>query len=578
LAVVCLAAGALLFTNHIALRGTIERDSRAAAERAASKAAAGIDARLSLMSSAAPSPDRLRHIVFREVREHLATFPLEASYAFIVSETGNFISVPERLRGTRKHTLADVFPGLANAASIAALPSLPGPEGIRLLEDHLDKLSGRHAWTYFAPVGNRGWWAGIVLDKEEIYRQSGVRTDFRRTSVATIVLVIAGLFSLGFVLFKSYRGTPRGLWAASILLSVLCSTGIAFVWWMQVDDEFQQPAEDILVLNELVAGKVYLRYADGLENDPEVVPTGVFVQSLEFTSANNITMTGYLWQRHARTDGDCERFETKPGFVFPESQTAETELAYCRHEGDETIAGWYFNEVLRQSFDYARYPFDHEFVWIRIWHNQIGGGVVLVPDLPAYDSTAPSDKPGLDKLDFIVEGWEVVNSFFSYRNVGYTTNFGLPGFQGRRDFPELYFNIGLRRDFLNPMIQVILPFILMAFLMFATLLTIRASGDDKEDLGFSTSTVLGFCAAVFFVVVISHGDLRDRLAAKGIIYFEWFYFILYLTILGVSLNAVLIATPLRDSHLHYRDNLPARLLYWPLICGALFVATAWNFL
>ena len=215
---------------------------------------------------------------------------------------------------------------------------------------------------------------------------------------------------------------------------------------------------------------------------------------------------------------------------------------------------------------------------ISFFRSGIGRGVVLVPDIGAYDSTKPADKPGLEKLDLIVEGWEVVNSFFSYRNVGYNTNFGLPNFQGRNDFPELYFNIGLKREFLNPMIQVILPFILMAFLMFATLLTIRASGDENEALGFSTSTVLGFCAAVFFVVVISHSDLRDRLAAKGIIYFEWFYFVLYLAILGVSLNAVLIATPLRDSHLHYRDNLPARLLYWPLICGALLIATVWNFL
>lgn len=128
------------------------------------------------------------------------------------------------------------------------------------------------------------------------------------------------------------------------------------------------------------------------------------------------------------------------------------------------------------------------------------------------------------------------------------------------------------------MIQALLPFVLMAFMMFATLLTIRTRVDYKEALGFSTSTVLAFCVAVFFVVVISHGDLRDRLAAKGIIYFEWFYFVLYLAILGLSLNAVLIATPLRESHLHYRDNLPARLLYWPLIRGTLLLATVVNFL
>ena len=66
--------------------------------------------------------------------------------------------------------------------------------------------------------------------------------------------------------------------------------------------------------------------------------------------------------------------------------------------------------------------------------------------------------------------------------------------------------------------------------------------EDKVDLiGFSASVVLSICAAFFFTVVIAHVTLRSNLASETLVYIEYFYFILYLSLLSVSLNAMLFA-------------------------------------
>lgn len=43
-------------------------------------------------------------------------------------------------------------------------------------------------------------------------------------------------------------------------------------------------------------------------------------------------------------------------------------------------------------------------------------------------------------------------------------------------------------------------------------------------------TVLGYGASLFFVVAISHIGLRDELEIPGVVYLEYGYILLYLTI------------------------------------------------
>ena len=91
---------------------------------------------------------------------------------------------------------------------------------------------------------------------------------------------------------------------------------------------------------------------------------------------------------------------------------------------DEVI-GWNFRSVLRQQFNYAKYPFDREEVWIRMWSRDFDKNIILTPDLVSYHTTDPGSKPGLELQDFVLEDWDITETFFSYRDNTYETNFGI---------------------------------------------------------------------------------------------------------------------------------------------------------
>ena len=118
---------------------------------------------------------------------------------------------------------------------------------------------------------------------------------------------------------------------------------------------------------------------------------------------------------------------------------------------------------------------------------------------------------------------------------------------------------------MSSFIPDMVPIIVVTLLLFAVLM-ISTKHEQKKDLyGFNSSTVLAYCAALFFVLVVSHVSLREKLPTDGIIYLEYFYFILYFAILFVSVNSILFASNTKLNFIHFEDNLIVKLLFWPVI-------------
>jgi hypothetical protein len=93
--------------------------------------------------------------------------------------------------------------------------------------------------------------------------------------------------------------------------------------------------------------------------------------------------------------------------------------------------------------------------------------------------------------------------------------------------PELYYNIVIKRKFANAFIVHLLPLFLVAALLFATLLTVSEQPEITNKHGFNTSGMIGVCSALFFVVLLAHIQLREQFAGSGIVYIEYFYFLMY---------------------------------------------------
>lgn len=359
------------------------------------------------------------------------------------------------------------------------------------------------------------------------------------------------------------------------------------------------------------------------------IPTGVFIQSMIFASSSNVNLTGFIWQEYP-VDFPYER-----GVSFPEqisSGDTTDELQYCyaitkdvdpvdlkqnrREVTDDCAAllngdlssvvdekvtshlfGWYFDVTLRQSFDYKKYPMDFQTLWLRIWPKEIAydQNILLVPDFEAYAfmdrehekgrrSEYPKGPFGLD-MGLVSGEWMIDTSYFSYREIEYDTNFGFHRGAGREGvskkdkkfagsrYQELHFNIGANRKFESAFIKNLLPLFVVGLLLFSSIMTVTDDKEQSSRFGFSTSGLLGTCSALFFVVMLSHIQVRSMFAGSGLVYIEYFYLVMYLYILLSALNGYLFSLKgLEDFWLlHYGDNIVAKVSFWPVLLFLMLV-------
>ena len=245
-----------------------------------------------------------------------------------------------------------------------------------------------------------------------------------------------------------------------------------------------------------------------------------------------------------------------------------------------TTALYYFEAPVRQPFTYADFPFDHKVVWLRIWPAEFERNVVLVPDRLSYPCPPPQPNVPCTKVgdvfgvDEAIElgGFSREETYFDYFRGTYNSNLGADRFQ-QRDYPELRFNLVVRRDLLNAFVSNLVPLGVAAGLAFAVLMTIRSNGSRQHRFGFSTTQVMTTLGALFFAVLMAHQSLRQQF--EGVVYFEYFYFLMYLVLLGVAVVAILVSAPAtRDlAVVRFGDNLLARVLYWPTILLTMVVIT-----
>jgi len=288
---------------------------------------------------------------------------------------------------------------------------------------------------------------------------------------------------------------------------------------------------------------------------------------MEFLNANDVLITGSIWQNISSL-GAWKEF---PDFRFPDSKETTIEKIYINK--DKGVTGWRFKTNLHQQFDYSKYPFDREDAWIRVLSNNSVLNV-LVPDFDSYDTLVPENLPGL-RRPFALDGWKPQKTFFSYRINSNNTNIGLGKFTNS-NAPELYFNVDIKRDLKSPSHSDLLLIIVVLILLFAVL-TIITKGESKTHFGFSSHGVLGYCTSILFTLIIAQSSLRARIPIGGIIYLEYFYFIMYIAILVVSLNSIVFASNRSIPFIDTEDNMYVKVLYWPVIMGILLLITFLNF-
>lgn len=396
--------------------------------------------------------------------------------------------------------------------------------------------------------------------------------DARQLAYATLAGTGAVL-TLSMTLLRPERANRRRLQWLSTIWTLTFVSGLCLLLWLAwiSSDLTEIPGE--IVTNDAETA-AYLA-AHPLAGDGPVyeIPTGVFLQAFDFTSGSDVAVSGYVWQRYDKSiPATIER-----GVIFPEaSDSYDFQEAYRYMEGDIEVIGWYFNLGFRQAFDYTRYPMDRQDIWIRIWSPSAEAGAVPVPDFASYPAMAPSDLNGIDE-QAVYGAWDPAATAFSFVQHRYNTTFGSNSAVFRSAVPELYFNLALKRDFLQPLITH-LPFTLaIAGLLFGTMLLGTNDPDLRNRFGLATLGVIAANGALLFTVILEHNNIRERVASQQIAYIETIPFTLYFMILLTTINAIALDAPDTPWFFDYNNNIWPLMLFWPMFSSILFVATFFVF-
>ncbi|MEW6708479.1 MAG: hypothetical protein AB1403_01545 [Candidatus Riflebacteria bacterium] len=493
-------------------------------------------------------------------------------FPFLVNEESRFLTFPGEEYDAERKTLYQMaqeksMPGLAALANMA----IAREAGFLELKDNSGEVQD---WSFTTPIEGTGW--SIC----SLFPGAGLKNgtvEMRRHLMLLPVFIVICLISLSLIIISlKSDGSGYQAWCGVIIVSLFMIAGIAAVWYQVRTYGSENINDGIALVEAPMVSRFQEEYIQESRlqgfDPPKYIPTGLFIQSISFQSSVDVSMTGYIWQKYP-VDSLASMSQ---GVIFPEATECEFTSAYERTEGNEKIIGWYFTATLREPFKYATYPLDQESIWIRMWHQDFDKNIVLVPDFFGYTTTNPAEKPGIDK-QITLPGWEITRSFFCFKNKEYNSNFGLKNYQGQQNFPELFFNVVIRRDFLDPFISNILPIFLVMSLMFILKLTVTKDEQTGALLGFNANVVLSGVAALFFIVVFAQIDLRAQLSTTSITYMDYYYFVVYLIFLVVSVDAIIFSWTDNFAFIHYRDNLIPKLLYWPMALAFIYGATLYIF-
>ncbi len=432
----------------------------------------------------------------------------------------------------------------------------------------------------------------IVYSKELFIRDGKASMQyfqFFRNRLNILIYVLIPLVILIFV-FTSFLNRQFskqiGLIAMSITLSIVFLSATSYVWVIceSRSVNYHQNKADLVHDQEGLAKyqrKYSLESLDKYEVLPLYIPTGIFIQSVEFPEKNNIKLTGYVWQKYHilgnRDSIQFVNFESKDelGVIFPDAVSLTMEKSYERFYEEDNLAvlGWYYEMELRQNFNLSQFPLDYKNINIRMWHKQFEQNIVLLPDLDAYDFLNPEAKAGIDQ-QIVTTGWQLKGSFFSFDRNSYNTNFGFTNYRGEENFPELNFVIIMQREFLSPFISYVTPILFVAILLFFSVFSITGQAEEAEILGFSSSTIIQIVIALFFAALLSHIDLRSALPVKGFFYLEFFYFAIYLMLVLVTVNSKLVAFNFHiGTYGPKAYNFIFKAAFWPTLLFLIFLST-----
>lgn len=496
----------------------------------------------------------------------------KTGYGLITSKSGAFLSHPNsNYIGTtnlEEEIKKESDPSFKKVYQ-AILKGEAGNIAFRSMENKKETL------VFYDNIPTSEWMVGLVFFKNDLLSDGHLLNQkYIRLSIIFSLLFIAIL-----AIYYNKDFLDEGeIWRLSILSSMLLMANLFLIGYLQhqvhhkkIESE-SAPMIDIGTIKSFVDNQV--QKATELKVTPPVpVPTGIYIQRMEFEDGYNLNVGGSIWQKYPLNVAETADI----GFVLPQ-MSPFAEAAYIEESYRKTIeaqedqpgyllVGFEFRVTLRLNLNYADYPFDKRHLSIELLPKNNNDYLLFTPDLASYNYTNPSQKSGINH-NIAISGSQVLESYFNYTLESYDTDFGYGNKALFEKVPVLHFNINLRRVLLNSFVTYLIPIFVTLIMVF---ILIYACGKTEERQG-----IIESMAAFFFVLIFSHIDLRKEIVTADLIYMEYFYFTAYFMLILATFNLITYAKD-KSAVFDYNNNQIFKALFFPIFLFIILIVTLLKF-
>lgn len=486
------------------------------------------------------------------------------SYALITGKNGILIAHPT------EHYVQE-------AKTIFDLAQLPGQRDFITLGNKIKTTNEGELALYDTKIGKKYHaiykhipdtkWTVIVITSEK--HELIYSTAIRRIIINAMFSFFLFLFFVSTLIAQLYTDIRHKLWFIVIVLSILLGLSIGMLWVFDAISTESVEFHEHVVNNQMAVSRFFYlqkRLNPSIyKKDVHFIPTGLFIYSIDLPAIDpNVTLNGHIWQKYnLKKDKDLAN-----GVTILNAKDQSFEKIYEVKDIDTYTIGWRFKATVKNNFIFTKFPFDQQNIALVLAHQDYKANIILVPDFESF-SIKTSTNTEIDSISNTGK-WTTKNSYSFYQLTDYITNFGIDDYTKQKNFPNLCFNILVRRNFSDPLITNFLPILIIIVIAFMTLVVAGLSNERTKDIA---ALVLPLCSSIFFAAVIGHQTYERTLEFVGITYFEYFYFMVYIIILLTTINGMLYGYHRGGWLITYQKNFIPRLLYWPIVLFAFLINT-----
>ena len=500
-------------------------------------------------------------ISMTQLKEIIENLKIGSSgFSALVTQDGNYLYHPNSEYVKKHLSLEDVSKLENDPDRLLLIEKVENQEsGIM---DHLSTTSGKNSWLIYSPVEISGW----SLHNTFILSDLSINKDLLRQQIIILLTIaIAFLISFGFLFITNLSPKAVTFFTAFGTLVLLLST--ATLWNIALAFTASDLVGDIALTDkrtlEAIVQKTRQQREDKNLELPLEIPTGIYLDSLDFSSSNTVSVSGRIWQKYPKDLPPS----FKKGVYFKRALDVEFTEPHIQLTEKYENWLWHFEAEIKEKIDYSRYPLEVEHLGIELLPVDNINNTVLLPDFSSYSILTPTLLPGINKEVFI-PGWVITDSFFSFKYPKNYTSFGVDSNFDENVLPHLNYEIGIKRVVVDAFVSNLMPLVVVSCILF-----LSAFLPSRVDM----SHVLTICATLFFAVVFSHMAIRRNIAIGEIFYLEYFFFVIYIALLLTPANNFRLYLNVSVPIMEYKNGLILKAAYWPVILSIFYIITALKF-